>query len=53
VEEKDGAVFIKGKEGDIKGGKRVLNIKTTPKSEERVVIVGRCITLLPWNKERC
>ncbi|KPI37516.1 Apoptosis-inducing factor 1 [Cyphellophora attinorum] len=40
VFEKDGSVYIKGKEADIKGGKRTVNIKTTPQSDEKVVIVG-------------
>jgi hypothetical protein len=40
VQEKDGAVYIKGKEADIKGGKRVVNIKTKPSSQELVVIAG-------------
>jgi NADPH-dependent 2,4-dienoyl-CoA reductase/sulfur reductase-like enzyme/nitrite reductase/ring-hydroxylating ferredoxin subunit len=40
VVEKDGAVYIKGKEADIKGGKRTVNIKTTPQSDEKVVIIG-------------
>ena len=40
VVEKDGGVYIKGSEADIKGGKRVVNIKTSPKDQERVVIVG-------------
>lgn len=41
VEEKNGGVYIKGKESDIKGGKRHINIKTSPSGEEKVVIVGR------------
>lgn len=40
VEEKDGAVFIKGKEADIKKGSRQVNIKTKPTSDDKVVIVG-------------
>lgn len=40
IVEKDGGVYIKAKEGDIKGGKRTVNIKTTPSSDEKVVIVG-------------
>jgi hypothetical protein len=40
VLEKDGGVYIKGKEADIKSGKRTVNIKTTPQSKEKVVIVG-------------
>ncbi|KAJ9616541.1 Apoptosis-inducing factor 1 [Cladophialophora chaetospira] len=39
VIEKDGGVYIKGKEADIKGGKKV-NIKTTPSSDDKLVIVG-------------
>jgi hypothetical protein len=41
VVEKDGGVYIKGKEADIKGGKRTVNIKTTPSSQDKLVIVGR------------
>ncbi len=41
VVEKDGGVYIKGKEVDIKGGKRTVNIKTSPKGQDKVVIVGR------------
>ena len=40
VFEKDGGVYIKGKEADIKGGSRKVNIKTTPQSDEKLVIVG-------------
>jgi hypothetical protein len=40
VEEKNGGVYIKGKQDDIKGGSRKVNIKTEPKSDEKVVIVG-------------
>ncbi|KIY02377.1 uncharacterized protein Z520_02515 [Fonsecaea multimorphosa CBS 102226] len=40
VIEKDGGVYVKGKEADIKGGKRTVNIKTTPSSQEKLVIVG-------------
>ncbi|EXJ70677.1 uncharacterized protein A1O5_05667 [Cladophialophora psammophila CBS 110553] len=40
VVEKDGGVYITGKEADIKGGKRTVNIKTTPSSQERLVVVG-------------
>ncbi|OAG36324.1 hypothetical protein AYO21_09489 [Fonsecaea monophora] len=38
--EKDGGVYVKGKEADIKGGKRTVNIKTTPSSPDKLVIVG-------------
>ncbi|OAP64510.1 hypothetical protein AYL99_00482 [Fonsecaea erecta] len=40
VIEKDGGVYVKGKEADIKGGKRTVNIKTTPSSQEKLIIVG-------------
>ncbi|KIV82534.1 hypothetical protein PV11_04636 [Exophiala sideris] len=40
VIEKDGGVYITGKESDIKGGKRQVNVKTTPSSSDKVVIVG-------------
>ena len=46
VIEKDGGVYIKGKEADIKGGKRQVNIKTTPQDNEKVVIVGGCVSFL-------
>ncbi|RVX72720.1 hypothetical protein B0A52_04118 [Exophiala mesophila] len=40
VEEKNGAVYIKGKEADVKKGSRQVNIKTKPTSDDKVVIVG-------------
>jgi len=40
VFEKDDGVYIKGQESDIKGGKRTVNIRTKPTSQDRVVIVG-------------
>ncbi|KAK5047435.1 hypothetical protein LTR84_006531 [Exophiala bonariae] len=40
VEEKNGAVYVKGKEKDIKDGKRQVNISTKPSSDDKVVIVG-------------
>ena len=40
VSEKDGGVYIKGKESDIKGGKRTVNIKPSSKGQEKVVIIG-------------
>jgi NADPH-dependent 2,4-dienoyl-CoA reductase/sulfur reductase-like enzyme/nitrite reductase/ring-hydroxylating ferredoxin subunit len=40
VVEKNGGVYIKGQEKDIKGGSRKVNIKTTPQSDDKVVIVG-------------
>jgi len=40
VEEKNGAVYVKGKEKDIKDGKRQVNITTKPTSDDKVVIVG-------------
>lgn len=40
VVEKDGGVYVAGKEGDIKGGKKTINIKTTPSSQDKVVIIG-------------
>lgn len=40
VVEKEDGVYITGKEADIKGGKRQVNVKTTPTSSEKVVIVG-------------
>ena len=41
VVEKDGGVYIKGKEADIKGGKKTVNIKTKPSAKDKLVIVGR------------
>jgi hypothetical protein len=40
VIEKEGGVYVKGKEADIKGGKRTVNVKTTAKGQDKVVIVG-------------
>lgn len=40
IKEKDGGVYITGKEADIKGGKRTINVKTAPSLKEKVVIVG-------------
>ena len=39
VLEKDGGVYIKGKEADIKGGRKV-DIATTPSSQDKLVIIG-------------
>ncbi|TKA62160.1 hypothetical protein B0A55_02876 [Friedmanniomyces simplex] len=41
VVQKDGAVYIKGQEADIKAGRRTLNPKCQAKDSEKVVIVGR------------
>ncbi|EMC98674.1 hypothetical protein BAUCODRAFT_119980 [Baudoinia panamericana UAMH 10762] len=41
VLEKDGGVWIKGKEEDLKNGRRFLNIKCKASGSEKVVIVGR------------
>ncbi|KAK5134703.1 hypothetical protein LTR08_006218 [Meristemomyces frigidus] len=38
---KDGGVFIKGQEKQIKDGRRFLNIKCKASGDEKVVIVGR------------
>lgn len=38
---RDGGVFIKGQEKQIKDGRRQLNIKSEGKGQEKVVIVGR------------
>ncbi|KAL2419914.1 Apoptosis-inducing factor 1 [Exophiala dermatitidis] len=40
VIEKPDGVYIKGKEADIKGGQRKVNIKTKPTSSDKIVIVG-------------
>ncbi|KAK3723231.1 Apoptosis-inducing factor 1 [Vermiconidia calcicola] len=40
VIEKDGGVYIKGEESTIKSSKRTLNIKCSPKGQEKVVVVG-------------
>ena len=40
VVEKEGGVFITGDEGSIKGGRRGLSIKCSPRGQEKVVIVG-------------
>lgn len=47
VIEKDGGVYVKGKEADIKAGKRTVNIKTKPSSQDRVVIVGGSVYTPP------
>jgi NADPH-dependent 2,4-dienoyl-CoA reductase/sulfur reductase-like enzyme/nitrite reductase/ring-hydroxylating ferredoxin subunit len=39
--QKEGAVYIKGTEADIKGGRRTLNIKCKAQGQDHVVIVGR------------
>ncbi|KAK0864556.1 Apoptosis-inducing factor 1 [Friedmanniomyces endolithicus] len=41
VEEKDGAVYIKGQEADIKAGRRTLSPKCQSQGDEKVIIVGR------------
>ena len=41
VVQKDGGVFVKGQEADIKQGRRTLNIKCKVKDQEKVVVVGR------------
>lgn len=40
VFEKDGAVYVKGQESDIKNGRRQPNVKCSSTGKERVVIVG-------------
>jgi hypothetical protein len=40
VFEKDGAVYVKGQESDIKNGRRQPNVKCSSTGNERVVIVG-------------
>ncbi|KIX07708.1 uncharacterized protein Z518_02362 [Rhinocladiella mackenziei CBS 650.93] len=40
VVEKNSGVYIKGTDSDIMGGKRRINIKTKPTTQDRVVIVG-------------
>jgi hypothetical protein len=43
VVEKDGGVYVKGSEADIKGGSRRVNVKTKPTSDDKLVIVGRSV----------
>lgn len=38
--EKNGGVYIKGEESDIKNGKRVPNIKCSATGDEKVVVIG-------------
>ncbi|EXJ87531.1 hypothetical protein A1O3_04491 [Capronia epimyces CBS 606.96] len=40
VFEKEDGVYVRGKQSDIKGGQRKVNIKTKPTSSDKVVIVG-------------
>ncbi|KAL2350016.1 hypothetical protein BJ546DRAFT_1032336 [Cryomyces antarcticus] len=40
VIQKDGAVYIKGDEETIKAGRRNLNLKCSPKGNEKVLVVG-------------
>ncbi|RMZ87808.1 hypothetical protein DV736_g4962, partial [Chaetothyriales sp. CBS 134916] len=40
VVEKDGSVYVRGKEADIKAAKRVVGVKVVPKNQQRLVIVG-------------
>lgn len=40
IVEKDGAVFIKGDQNQIKAGRRSPNIQCSAKGQEKVVIVG-------------
>jgi hypothetical protein len=47
VFEKDGAVYVKGQESDIKNGRRQPNVKCSSTGNERVVIVGGSVSLSP------
>jgi hypothetical protein len=46
VFEKDGAVYVKGQESDIKNGRRQPDVKCSATGNERVVIVGGYASLL-------
>lgn len=48
VFEKEGAVYIKGQESDIKNGRRQPNVKCSSTGSERVVIVGGCFPFCLW-----
>lgn len=47
VFEKDGAIYVKGQESDIKNGRRKPNVKCSSTSSERVVVVGGSVSLPP------
>jgi len=40
VIQKDGGVYIQGQEKDIKNGRRNLNIKCKPSTQDKVLIIG-------------
>jgi hypothetical protein len=40
VEERDGAIYVRGDEATLKAGKRIPNISVTARSGERVIVVG-------------
>jgi len=40
VLERDGAVYVKADEGALKANRRVLNIKCSATSDEKVLVIG-------------
>jgi len=40
IVQKDGAVYIKGEEATIKANRRVLNVRCSAKSSEKVLVIG-------------
>jgi hypothetical protein len=44
VFERDGAVYIKTDEATLKANRRVLNIKCTSKTDEKVLVIGGCVS---------
>ena len=40
IVQKDGAVYIKGEEATIKANRRVLNVRCSVKSSEKVLVIG-------------
>ena len=40
IVQKDGAVYIKGEEATIKANRRVLNVRCSAESSEKVLVIG-------------
>lgn len=47
VFEKDGAVYIKAAESDVKSGRRKPKLQISSTGDDKVVIVGGYVTLFP------
>jgi hypothetical protein len=52
IVEKDGAVYIKSDEATIKANRRVLNIKCSVKSDDKVLVIGGQVKLISGNKHQ-